>query len=211
MMNINHKIDSTILDHGGLYNDGDGLTIGCFYALDSIRHFGRIHSGVNISIAMHSIQAAMIGAKWYNWQATRGFKWSLSQCEFVVLCTMHDLSEAIVGDVWRPAKTEESEEQEKLVHSRIMQFLELNINSDQMVTAELKKVDNAAQFCELVHYLEMSPNHPGLSSIGVSQARIIIQSEMDGFCMKALGLEKHPVAVRLISETNAIMKRAFAP
>lgn len=204
-MKTRDKIDNMILDHGGPYDGGDGLTIGCFYAIDSIKHFGRAQTGANISVAMHSLQTAMIGSIWFKWQLAKGYSWPITQTEFITLCTLHDTSEALVGDVWRPVKTKEMEDQEKKVQTQIMNFLNLGIDVDINTKAEMKKVDNAAQFCELVHYLEISPGHLVFSSIGAAQARIMVTSSMVEFCLNSLGLGKHPVAIRLLSDADTLL------
>lgn len=200
-MKTRTKLDDLILDHGSCYNGGDGLTIGSYYALDFVKHYGRVQTGSNISVAMHSYQAAMIGAKWWSWNE-QGLEWGMTQHEFTTHCLFHDACEAIVGDVWRPVKTKEVKAQEDLVQGHIMKFLEMPADLSPEIHKEITCVDNCAQFCELVRYLEISPGHLVFTAIGASQARILIAAGMYDFCLDSLGLGKHPVAAKLLSEAH---------
>jgi 5'-deoxynucleotidase YfbR-like HD superfamily hydrolase len=195
------RLDDTVLDTGQCYNNGDGLTIGCFYALDFVKHFGRVQTGSNISIAMHSYLAAMIGSAWYTY--TKNDKnWSISQHEFTTLCLFHDVAEALVGDVWRPAKTKEVRDQEEKVHNAIMKFITIDTKIANEFKHEQEKIDNCAQFVELIRYLEISPGHKVFTEIGTQMAKTMVTEGMEDFCLINLGLSEHEIAVALLTKAK---------
>lgn len=205
---MSDKISAMIMDTGEKYNDGEGITIGTFWALDFVKHYGRVQTGANISIAMHSYLAAMIADSWYTYQKNTGYKWPISQAEFSRLVFYHDCAEAYVGDVWQPAKTPEFKELENRVHEKIMDFITVPMIETDELHIERKKVDNCAQFVELVRYLEISPDHKVFTEIALQMARTIVSNKMDDFCLKTLKLEKHEVAVNLLRATiNMLAER----
>lgn len=198
---MSEKIDAMIMDTGEKYNNGDGITIATFWGLDFVKHYGRVQTGANISIAMHSYLAAMIADSWYDYHKNDGYEWSISQAEFSRLVLYHDAAEAYVGDVWRPAKTPEFKELEDKVYSKIMEFIKVPLLENETLKIERKKVDNCAQFVELVRYLEISPAHKVFTEIALQMARTIVTNGMADFCLKTLRLEKHEVAVNLLRAT----------
>jgi 5'-deoxynucleotidase YfbR-like HD superfamily hydrolase len=186
------------MDTGKRYNGGEGLTAGCFYALDFIRHYGRVQTGSNISVAMHSYQTAIIGSKWYKFQEDQGYQWEINQGDFTTACLFHDISEAFVGDTWRPVKTPEVKEQENRVHEDVMKYLNIDTKVDTEVAIQVKSVDTCAQFVELVRYLEISPNHAVFTRIARDMATDVTDRGMRDFVLNDLRMKDHPVAVSLI-------------
>ena len=190
------RIDEQIMDTGKEYDGGKGLTAGCFYALDFIKHYGRAQTGFNISVAMHSYLTAMIGSKWYKFKEKQGHNWGINQGDFVTACLFHDICEAFVGDTWRPVKTPEVREQEHRIHEDVMKFLDIDTKVD--VASQVKSVDTCAQFVELVRYLEISPNHAVFTRIARDMATDVTAREMKYFCLEDLRMGDHPVAVSLL-------------
>jgi hypothetical protein len=196
---MSKRLDEMIMDTGQPYNDGAGITVGCFWALDFIKHFGRVQTGANISVAMHSYLTAIIGSKWYIYQKNHGYEWKIGQHELISACLFHDIQESFVGDTWRPVKVDAVREQEREVHAAIMEFVDAKVELSDETRRQMKNIDNCSQFVELVRYLEISPGHQVFTRIANAMAKDLMDAKMDDFCLNVLNLGKHPVAVRLLN------------